>query len=249
MPLLLAQVDAEVPREFHMYSWTHLFAVAGVLGLTAGLAWLGRRWRGTAPGRALLWGWVGFVAALQVVSIIFYAVWPKFAWGHSLPLEVCDLAGIVAALALSLRNRTLRTVLYYWGIGLSTQALVTPIVRTGPTTFRFYMFWVTHAAILGSAVYVLAVEGYRPRWRDLGVITLVLLAYGAVIIPLDVAFGFDYGFAGNAQIGATTIVDFLGPWPLRLVFMFLIIEAVFVVLTVVWPQREAACAPPSTDSR
>ncbi len=39
---------------------------------------------------------------------------------------------------------------------------------------------------------------------------------------------------GNVKIEAKTIIDYLGPWPLRLVYIFLIVEAIFSVMTLAW---------------
>jgi uncharacterized membrane protein YwaF len=83
------------------------------------------------------------------------------------------------------------------------------------------------------------VRRFRPRAWDFAMITLVMCLYGAMVIPLDVIMGFNYGFVGNAQPDTPTAVDILGPWPLRLVWMFLAVHGLFLVLTVIWwrPKR------------
>jgi hypothetical integral membrane protein (TIGR02206 family) len=150
------------------------------------------------------------------------------------------LAGILAIPALLTRSRLLRTIIYYWAIGLTTQAFITPTLGYGPIHLRFWLFWLSHLTVTGTAVYFIAAEGYRPTWRDFGVSTLVILAYGAIVVPLDIAFGFNYGFAGKGNdLGTRTLLDFLGPWPWRLLSMFVLIEIVFAAITVIWwrPKR------------
>ncbi len=233
-PALLAQADLAEVRTFYPYTRDHYLVLLGTALVVAGLSWLGVRWRGRAQGRRLWAGWLVIVAVTQAVSLWYYVFWRPFHWGHSLPLEVCDLMGFVALIALWTQNRVARIVLYYWTFALTTHAFVTPIVRQGPDSLRFWVFWVTHIVILASAVYDVAVNRFRPRGWDLGMTTLVLLLYGAVVIPLNVVTGFNYGFVGNSTPDTPTMVDVLGPWPLRLVWMFVLIEAVFVFLTLVW---------------
>lgn len=232
--LTLAQADLNEVRTFYPYTRDHGLVLIGTAVLATLIPWLGARWRGTARGRALSAAWIAFTGLTQLVSLWYYTLWRPFRWEHSLPLEVCDLTGIIAFFALLTQNRVARIILYYWTFALTTHAFITPILRQGPDTLRFWVFWGTHVVILVSAVYDVVVNRFRPRGWDLGMITLVLLLYGAVVIPLNVVTGFNYGFTGRSKPDTPTLVDVLGPWPLRLVWMFLLIELVFAVLTVIW---------------
>jgi hypothetical integral membrane protein (TIGR02206 family) len=248
--------------DFINFSVMHLITVVACVAVIVALAACGRRCRGCPSERPLRWWWFAFVVVVQVANIVFYAVFirspadatnsePHVDWSVALPLQVCDLAGVLAIPALATRSRLLRTILYYWAIGLTTQAFITPVLGYGPIHMRFWMFWLSHVTITATAVYFLAAEGYRPTWRDFGIITLVMLGYLAVVLPLDLAFGFNYGFVGKAHdLGTRTILDYLGPWPLRLVTMFIVIEAVFALMTVVWhwPARKLRGASPNTVS-
>jgi hypothetical integral membrane protein (TIGR02206 family) len=241
---LIAAPGTRAGDDFVNFSALHLVTVAVCVLLMVVLAIAGRRCRGSRAGRGVHWTWFAFVVAVQLVNIVFYAQrqpaddthpHPFIDWSMALPLQICDLAGLLMIPALLTRIRLLRTILYYWAIGLTTQAFITPVLGYGPIHLRFWLFWLSHLTITATAVYFLAAEGYRPTWRDFRVITLVMLAYGAVVIPLDLAFGFDYGFvAKDNNLGTTTILNYLGPWPRRLLFMFLIIEAVFALLTAIW---------------
>lgn len=166
-----------------------------------------------APGQML--------GAMLTVYWLIYQLWWSFphrevrdSW---LPLQLCDLAGLVAGLALLTGKRWLTTVLYFWGFALCTQAFFTPIVRVGPATARFWMFWESHTAIIGAAVYVVAVRGYRPSARDFAIGVTSGVIYFVVVLPLNLIFGWNYGYIGPGSPGAPTIIDKLGPWPLRLV--------------------------------
>ncbi len=150
---------------------------------------------------------------------------------ESLPLHFCDIAALIGPLALlegNRRRRTLwRNLLFFWGFALTTQGLVTPTVDHGPTHPRFYLFWLNHGSVVGIALYDTVVRGYRPTWHDLGVALSVTYGYAAALIPLNLALGVNYGFTGPSTPSVSTVIDALGPWPLRLLWMALIVAAVF----------------------
>src|SRR5690349_1772419 len=59
-----------------------------------------------------------------IASIIVNWWWLRptnFVIQRSLPLQLCDLAGIIAPFALLTHARWLRTLLHFWGLGLSSQ--------------------------------------------------------------------------------------------------------------------------------
>ncbi len=229
----ITQPSAGPFDRFDAFTLTHLITVLVCLAFFAGLGFLGHRLRQHHHEQTLRRIWFWMIVATQVASLVFHA--NPWRWTRSLPLHICDLAGLVAAAALLTNNRVLRVMLYYWGIGLSTQALFTPVLSEGPAHFGFWMFFAGHSVIIGAAVYDITAQRFRPRWRDFFTISGVTLAYGAVMIPLDYALHWNYGYVGvEPSLGTATILDVLGPWPLRLVWMFLIIESVYLFLTLIW---------------
>lgn len=181
---------------------------------------------------------------LGAIGLILWLSWQfwwlspaQFSWESSLPLHICDLGGLLASLALLTGSRTLTTLLIFWGLGLSTQAYATPVVRVGPGATEFWIFWESHTLIIGSAIYCIAVRGYRARWRwggrgkfpcgDVGVAFALTLVYLAVMLPLDVLTGWNYGYVGNTKPEVPTLIDKLGPWPWRLFPLAALVLAAF----------------------
>jgi hypothetical integral membrane protein (TIGR02206 family) len=227
--------------EFKPFSVVHLLVLAGYVSIIVALCWLGARWRGTTHAHRLHAAWLAFVVLVQVINVTYWCSPPQLRLSESLPLHICDLAGIAAVIDLLSRHRVWRCVMYYWGIGLSTQAFLTPIITDGPDTFRFHLFFASHLTIIATGCYDLFVRGFRPGWTDLRTILLVTLAWMAVVLPLDIIRGWNYGYVGNTKPLQPTLIDRLGPWPLRLLWMGLIVSGVFTLLTVVWrPWRRSA---------
>jgi len=216
--------------EFHAYSTTHFITLACFAALTLLTIAIGLRARnaGLEDRFRNLLGWFGLV--FFVVHQIYWFLPAQYDPAKSLPLHICDLNGLIAPLAMLTRKRAWRTVLYFWGIGLSLQGLVqTSGDVTGPATSRFWFFFVSHAIIVGYAFYDLVVGRYRPTWRDLALILAVSLAYFAVLIPIDVWQGWNYGYLGKTDV-QPPFIKMLGAWPGRLVTLFAIGAAAFVLL-------------------
>jgi len=232
--MLAQSLPVVAPPPFEAFSTTHA-AVAGLCSaIMLTLVILGLRSRGTFLLTRVTNAWLLIVLIVQTANIIFFALPQNLRWDTSLPLHICDLVGWVAFFALWMQRRILRTILYFWGLGLTTQAFITPTIDTGPDTVKFWLFWASHLTIVGSAIYDVAVLRYRPTWRDLGVIALVMIGYGIIIIPFDLSFGFNYGYIGNTRPTSPTLIDRLGDWPLRLLWMWLISHACFLLLTATW---------------
>lgn len=233
--LLAAAGPAFVPwynRVPAPFTLLHLVPAGVAVALITGAVWWGRRTRGTAAELRLRYSWAGFAIWMQVVANIYYFHPDRFRWHWSLPLQLCDIAALVAGFALLLEARWLRTVIYYWGIGLSTQAFVTPTLREPFSDPHFQFFWWGHLHIVGSAVYFIAVLGYRPRWRDLWVGSAASFAFALVagvanaLIP-----DANYGYLANTRHEHATIINLLGPWPLRVLWVVVIVHVIFVAIT------------------
>jgi hypothetical integral membrane protein (TIGR02206 family) len=178
-------------------------------------------------------------SVFAVVYWVTYNIW----WNRhgldpatGLPLHICDLNGLVAPLALITGKRWLRATLYFWTFALTLQAFVQPALELGPASPVFWWFWAAHTIVLASAVYDLAVLGFRPQWRDLLSAYAVSALYMALIVPLDLLLGANYGFIGNPPPGVKIppFVDALGPWPLRAVIVVALGAVGFAVLVLPW---------------
>lgn len=217
---------------FERGSAMHLLAVAACLSAAAGACLLGRRWRDRQSGaeQRLRRAWAIFTLATQFVVIVWWLLPANFSWRVSLPLHICDVTAVLAAAAMITRRRWVWSVVYFWGIGLSLVAFITPVLTDGPAHLQFYFFWLTHLQIVGSAAYLVVVMGFRPTWRDWRVATALLAAYFALVVPVNVALGTYYGYVGPGA----SMADVLGPWPWRALVIFALQVAALTLLAAPW---------------
>lgn len=220
---------------FRAHSAFHLgvIAVIGALALTAIVV---RRRRG---------GDASDIGRLErVVAVGYLALWfGTFVWLNTgprhdplvtWPLQLCHWVAAIDAIVLVLPVRALRAIAYFCGLALCTQALSTPSLVEGPGEWPFWFFWATHAMIIAVPAYDIAARGYRPGWRDLAIACATALGYVALILPVDLATGWNYGFVGPSTPGVPTIVDLLGPWPRRLLYIVAIAAGAMTLLMLPW---------------
>ncbi|MDX1385881.1 MAG: TIGR02206 family membrane protein, partial [Thermoanaerobaculia bacterium] len=147
-------------HELRVGSPLHYATIGWCLAAMAAFALWGRALESPRKERRLRRAWVVVMGALSavVLSIAFHP--RNFDARYSLPLHLCDVAILVAGVALWTRNRLARTLTYFWTLGLSTQAFLTPVVAAGPAHLEYWFFWILHVQVVGAAVYDLVVHGY-----------------------------------------------------------------------------------------
>ncbi|MFG0245326.1 MAG: TIGR02206 family membrane protein [Phycisphaerales bacterium JB052] len=163
----------------------------------------------------------GFIFARRMVY---------FDLQDSLPLHMCRLGVWIAAWQLFTLNRNARALTCFWGIGLSAQVFFTPYIKVGYTDLSFYIYWLNHLQIVGCAVYDISVLGYRPSGRDFRFASIWGLVYAAATVGLNALLGTNYSYLGSGQHEGVSLVDKLGPYPQRTIWMSLGALFVFAVI-------------------
>ncbi len=254
------------PNEFHNFSAFHWATVAVCFAFIGATVFVARRATrsaidldddesGSAPTRsvsergirlALAWFALAWMAWTSVWWLLPAHYDPYESW----PLHMCDICLVIGPLALLTQWRWATTLIVHWGIGLTTQAFATPHLEGGIAHVTYWMFFVGHTLILLAAVYPIVVLGYRPRLRDLWTLALGGVAFLLLVLPIDIAFNVNYGYVGDMAPPSPTLIDVLGPWPLRVLWLVLLGNGIsLVVWAALWklPRNEAAQA--STGSR
>lgn len=238
---ILSLAAADAPG-FRAFTATHYLTVAGCAAVAGGASWAGfylRRAHGVGAERR----WRCALASFCLGIYAAYQIWlwrpENFGWTVSLPLEFCDLALLVAAGVLLTQARWLRGLLYFWTWVFVIQAFLTPVLQKGPATVDFWLFWLAHGAIACAAVYDLAVGKFRPNFADAMRSYVISIFYAVALLTLDNLTGWDYGYVGPATPGAPTLLDVLGGYPLRLLWMALLTAAGFALAWLPWARETA----------
>lgn len=225
-----------VPLRFQPFSPEHgLLVVLFLLGCV-GIALLGRWLRGTDRERTFRLGFALVIPLFTVPMQVLQLLPGDFTLGTSLPFQVCDLAWILAVVAVATRKPMVTQVLYYWGLVLVPLAIATPSLEQEFPDPRYFMFWGMHFLSAWAAVYLTFGLAMRPSWRGFRVTVLVTLAWALAVMAFNALTDTNYGYF-NRKPAVATPLDLLGPWPWYVLAEMAIILAVFALITWPWTRR------------
>ncbi len=164
-----------------------------------------------------------------------------FAWrpfphtlSNILPFHLCDLAAIIAGFALITQQRILLLITYFWGIGATAQALITPALQLGPPHLPFYQFFFQHIAIVLTALYIPLALGWRPHvawWKAPLIVFAISLVYQASTLLINLILGTNFAFSLRPPENPS-LIDHLGPWPIYLFVLQAAALLIFFLLAI-----------------
>ncbi len=181
-------------RVFQPYGWPHLTVIFLTVALPFVLAALVRRTKSARIERAI----VALLSAVLVANYIAYLIFVRshgiVTWQQMLPLQLCDWGMVVVIVALWTGNQRWFDVAYFWGIGGTLQALLTPNLRFGFPDLRFFSFFTSHSGIIIGVVFLMLTHKYRPYPMSMLRTFLWSELYFVVTLIADELTGFNYGF-------------------------------------------------------
>ncbi|CAA9390377.1 MAG: hypothetical protein AVDCRST_MAG32-2275, partial [uncultured Nocardioides sp.] len=179
-------------QEFTPYGASHLGAVLVLaLGIVV-LVLVGRRW--TDPDDRLGKGLAVLLTVAVLPLQLLYFTPDYFELDKTLPVQLCDLAAVVAVVALWTHARWAVALTYFWGITLTTQAVATPDLAADFPHPVFLLFWVMHIGTVWAAVHLTWTRGIHPDWRRYRLAVVVTAAWLVAVFCLNLAIGSNYGF-------------------------------------------------------
>ncbi len=236
----MVRVRVGVQRQFTPYGPSHWAVLALFVAVAVLLVWVGRRQTDEQARR--LGRILGGLTALIYAAVLVYSFIPPSVKG-SVPLQLTDVATTAGAYALWAQRHWAVALTYYWGLVLSVQALISPVLR-GPDfpNYRFLAFWAIHLLVVWAAIYLTWGRGFRPTWRDYRFVVAVTLAWALITLTFNGFAGSNYGFL-NRKPDTASLLDLFGPWPVYVLVAAVLVAAVWALMT--WPWERLARRLPS----
>jgi len=224
-------------RQFTAYGPSHwgvlaVFVIGAVL-----LVWVGRRQSERQAQR--LGRMLGAETAVIYAAILVYVLTPPTI-ESSVPLQLTDLATVVAAYALWSQKQWAYALTYYWGLVLSTQALISPALQSPDFPhYQFLAFCAIHLLVVWAAIYLTWGRGMRPNWRSFRLAVVVTLAWATVTFTFNRIAGSNYGFL-NRKPSTASLLDVMGPWPWYIVIAATLVSIIWALMTWPWERMRSS---------
>ena len=163
-----------------------------------------------------------------------------------LPLQLCDLAAMLAVYGLLTLDRRAIEPLYFFALAGTLPALLTPELDVGFPRFRFVVYFVEHGlTVIAPLVLVVGLRIHPSRGAWLRAV-LQLNALAAVVALLNLALGTNFLYLTRKPVGPTPF-DLLGPWPIYLVGLEVLVLVIFRLLQAALPSPRSSVAPPAAE--
>ena len=111
----------------------------------------------------------------------------------SLPLQLCDLAWIAAVVALWTRHWAATALVYFWGLTLTVQGILTPALSQPFPDPRYLMFWGMHFLVVWAAVYLTFGLRVPVTWKSYR-FAVYTLTWAVAVLAFNAVTGTNYGY-------------------------------------------------------
>jgi len=221
-------------RAFEVFGPGHLAVLVVFVVVASVVAVLGVRLRPAAASRFERTAGLAILVVCAPFEVVDWADGVGH-WRTDLQLQICDLAWVVAGVALLTRGARWSALAYYWGLTLCLQGVLTPHLDQVFPEPQFFGFWVRHLAPVWAAVYLVAARA-GPSWRGYRFALAVTALWAALVLTLNAAFGSNYGFLSRKP-ASRSLLDLLGPWPWYVVAEAAIVAGGWALMTWPWNRR------------
>lgn len=215
---------------FDPYGLPHLVVIFITIVLPFALAALVRRTNSSRIQRLI----IGALSTVLILNYLAYLVFIRSRgvgdWRQMLPMQMCDWGMVVVIVAMWTGHQRWFEVAYFWGIGGTLQAVLTPNLPYGFPDWRFISFFTSHSGIIVGVVFLMLTHGYRPYPISIVRVWLWSEFYFVVTLIVDKLTGFNYGFLLHKP-EAFSILSFLSDsWSRYLLQLHLVALLFFLVL-------------------
>jgi hypothetical integral membrane protein (TIGR02206 family) len=173
------------------------------------------------------------LAFIILVANVLYHLWlvSENAWSvkKALPLQLSDLAAILAIVMLLSKSYRLFQFMYFAGLGSAIQAILTPdLYKFSFPHFLYFQSFVSHGGVVLACLFMVAAFNYQPTIPSMWVTILIVNIYGVCVFFLNRLLGSNYLYI--MKKAGMSPLNYLGPWPWYLLSLEIVMIVCFYIL-------------------
>jgi hypothetical integral membrane protein (TIGR02206 family) len=215
---------------FQPYGLSHLVVIALTVSVPFVLAAFVRKSRWPRTERLVAQSFAALLVLNYVGFEIYLAATEGLLWQKALPIQLCDWAMIVIVVALLTGRERWLELAYFWGIGGTLQAIITPDLKYAFPNIKFLTFFVAHCGIVVAIAFMMIVKRYRPHWFSIVRVFAWSELYFVLALIVDLLTGENYGYLIHPPASASLLDLLSHDRVLYLLEMHLLALVFYVVL-------------------
>ncbi len=200
---------------FERFGPAHLGAIALTFIVPLVMAAIIRCSASGVATKLFRWLLVAVLVGDKIATLFLAARNGELTTATALPMHLCDWAALATLVTLIYPNQWSYELCYFWALGGTLQALLTPDLSYGFPDPRFISFFALHGGVIASVLFMTLGMKMRP------VRTSILRAlawsafYAATAIGANSLLGTNFGYF-RAKPEHPSLLDYAAPWPFDL---------------------------------
>ncbi len=197
---------------FVRFGLSHLIVIGLALVIPLLLTAITRAIHGGAATKIIAWLFAALLVFNKIVGLVLLYRDGELTVESLVPMHLCDLAAIAVLVTLIYPNQWTYELCYFWALGGTLQALLTPDLRYGFPHARFVNFFAQHGAVIAAVLYMTLALGMRPFPMSIVRVLGWSALYLATAMALNAMLGTNFGYL-RAKPEQPSLLDYMAPWP------------------------------------
>lgn len=219
----------EGEKSFKAFNNEHLLTLLVLACVFFAIIYFSNKKLNSDQQKKLGFGLAVFTLLGLITRTLLYYKLGTFTIIDGLPLYVCRLVTLFIPFLMWYKNKKLFGILYFWVLGGTFQALLTPDLPYGFPHFESIYYWQIHGGLVLVILYAVFVYKMKPSFQDLKNAFYAGLVYLFVIHCINLLLGSNYSYTMRKPPVAS-ILDLMGPWPYYLASGIGIMMILFLIL-------------------
>lgn len=197
---------------FEYFGPAHLGAIALTFVAPLALCAVSRLSDGGITTTMISWLFVGLLVGSESLKLFLLRRDGELTIETAAPMHLCNWAAIAAVITLIYPNQWTYELCYFWALGATLQALMTPDLSYGFPDARFINFFTLHGGVIASTLYMTLCLGMRPVPMSIARVLAWTTVYLTVAIAMNSVFDANFGYL-REKPSHFSLLDYMAPWP------------------------------------
>jgi hypothetical integral membrane protein (TIGR02206 family) len=198
-----------VVNPFVRFGPMHLGILAVTVGLPVALAAVTHSRRNNRVAKIICGSFFSFLIAARILWLVLLK---ELTLETMLPMHLCDWAAIAIMITLVYPNQRTFELSYFWILGGTLQALLTPDLANGFPDPQFIIFFALHGGVLAALLYLVLGRRMRPVPMSIMRALAWSLLYLVLAMTLNARLGTNFGYLSGKPT-QPSLLDLMSPWP------------------------------------